>query len=350
MRRLLALFLCALPGLIWAAAPSGDEAARPDYSLWREFSVRRGSWTFVTENDKYFAGTDRHYTNGLKLLWLGETSLDESEEFIQGVANWVPTLRTDADQQRYKLGLALGQNIYTPEDTETTVLQPDDRPYAGWLYVAMLAQAQEKDGKMLRVVELSLGVVGPSALGRQAQNGWHDIIQVPHAQGWEHQLANEPALMLSWERRYRLHTLELGGRRVFDLIGRGRATLGNVHTHLAVGGKVRLGWNLPADFGADLIRPAGGAIANTGGQSGFSAHAFLSAEARLVGRNIFLDGNTWRYSHAVRKRPLIGDFSAGVVLTWPRFQITYTQDMRTREYRSQDKPDVFGSVAITFFR
>lgn len=349
-RTILALIVLAFLAPLTAPFACAEEAEKPNYSLWRQLSVRQGSWTFVTENDKYFAGTDRHYTNGLKILWLGETSLDESEEFIQGVAELIPTLNTDAKQQRYKLGLALGQNIYTPADTESPALQRDDRPYAGWLYASMLAQAQEESGKLLRVVELSLGVVGPAALGQQAQNGWHDIINVPHAQGWENQLQNEPGLMLSWERRYRLHTLQLDGRRIFDVIARARLTLGNVHTHLAAGAKVRLGWNLPPDFGADLIRPAGGAIANAGGLRGFSSHIYLSAEARGVVHNIFLDGNTWRDSHSVRKRPLMGDLSAGLVFTWPSFQITYTQDMRTKEFYGQEKRDVFGSIAVTFFR
>src|SRR5437868_1390157 len=34
----------------------------------------------------------------------------------------------------YKLGLSLGQNIYTPTDTDTTAALPNDRPYAAWLY------------------------------------------------------------------------------------------------------------------------------------------------------------------------------------------------------------------------
>ena len=266
------------------------------------------------------------------------------------MADFIPTLHTDADQQRYKVGLALGQNIYTPADTETAALIPDDRPYGAWLYGSLLAQAQEVDGRMLRVVELSVGMVGPSALGREAQNGFHSIINVPEAQGWANQLKDEPGLILSWERRRRLHAWEVDGRRWLDVIGRGRLTLGNVHTHAALGGRVRLGWNLPRDFGTDLIRPAGGAIANAGPSRGFSAHIFASAEVRAVARNIFLDGNTWRDSHSVDKRPVIGDLSAGLVLAWPAFQFTYTQDMRTREYYGQDKRDVFGSVAVTFFR
>ncbi len=338
-----ALALVALSLALGATARGGDDP------IWHDLSVRRGSFTLVTENDKYFAGTDRHYTNGFKLLWLGETTLDSSQEFLKKVSEFIPTLRGIEAQQRYKIGLALGQDIYTPTDTETAALIPTDRPYAGWLYASMIAQAQEKDGSMLRVVELSLGVVGPSALGQAAQNGWHDVIHVPHAQGWANQLHDEPGIMLSWERRYRNYTFVADGHRLFDFISRARITLGNVYTHVAAGARVRLGWNLPPDFGADLIRPAGGSMANARAKAGFSTHLFLSAEARAVARNIFLDGNTWRDSHSVDKKPFMGDLSAGLVVTWPRFQLTYTQDMRTKEFRSQPRNDVFGSIALTWF-
>ena len=65
-----ALALVALSLALGATARGGDDP------IWHDLSVRRGSFTLVTENDKYFAGTDRHYTNGFKLLWLGETTLD----------------------------------------------------------------------------------------------------------------------------------------------------------------------------------------------------------------------------------------------------------------------------------
>ncbi|HLP25359.1 MAG TPA: lipid A deacylase LpxR family protein, partial [Acidobacteriota bacterium] len=211
--------------LAWLAlaltAPFAIARAADDL-FWGSFAVEHGSWTLVTENDKYFAGTDRHYTNGFKAIWLGETTLHRSKEFLQRVANAIPTLRGVEAHQRYKVGLALGQEIFTPSDTETATLLSSDRPYAGWLYASMMAQAQERDGSLLRVVEVALGVVGPSALGRQAQNGWHDVINVPHAQGWANQLHDEPGLMLSWERRYRLYTVTLRQNRVFDVIGRAR--------------------------------------------------------------------------------------------------------------------------------
>jgi lipid A 3-O-deacylase len=311
------------------------------------------AFTLVTENDKYFAGTDRHYTNGLKLSFLGTTRLNESPDFIRRVTQLLPTLRADASRQLYKVGVSLGQNIYTPGDTETSTPDPLDRPYAGWLYGSFDFQAKSLDGKTLRMVEIAFGVVGPAALGREFQNGFHDIINVPHANGWDHQLKNEPGLILSWERRHRLLHFGLNASDDFsaDFIGRYGLSLGNIRTNIAGGFGARIGWRLPEDFGADLIRPSGGDEAPA---SATSIYFFGSTEVRGVARNIFLDGNTWRDSPSVDKRPVVADFNAGLVFRFPAhigsirgMQLAYIQNYRTKEFYGQLKRDVFGSISLT---
>jgi hypothetical protein len=313
-----------------------------------EITIRHSTLTVVSENDKYFAGTDRHYTNGFKLTWLGETDLNQSRQFVQLAAKIIPWMDPENVDWHYKVGLALGHNIYTPVDTDTPTLLPNDRPYAGWLYGSILLHAQLKN--QLRLVELSLGVVGPSAAGETIQNAWHDVIDVAHAQGWAHQLHDEPGFQLSWERRYRTWqwTEPTGSQFGVDLVLRHRVTLGNISSHLAGGAVVRVGWHLPADFGADLIRPGGGNTANDGGPQRFSAYVYASGEARVVARDIFLDGNTWGSSHSVDKRLLVADLNLGLVLYWPGFRIAYTQNYRTKEFYGQLRRDVFGSVGFSF--
>ena len=315
-----------------------------------EFRIRSSTFTVVSENDKYFAGTDRHYTNGLKLTWLGETNLNESHDFVQVAARFIPWMDPEHVDWRYKVGFALGQNIYTPADTDTAALIPGDRPYAASLYGSLILQAQLDN--QLRIVELALGVVGPSALGEEFQNAWHDVINVPHANGWAHQLRDEPGLRLTWERRYRTWSWTgpsapaLGA----DLVLRHRVSLGNVATHAAGGLVVRLGWRLPADFGPDLIRPGGGNDPIGGGPRRFGAYVYASGEARAVARDIYLDGNTWRDSHSVDKRPVVADLNLGLVFAWPRFRFTYTQNYRTKEFYGQPRRDVFGSIGFSLTR
>ena len=42
-----------------------------------------------------------------------------------------------------------------------------------------------------------------------------------------------------------------------------------------------------------------------------TALTFLGYDARLMARNIFLDGNTWKDSHRVDKRPFVHDIALG---------------------------------------
>jgi len=73
-----------------------------------------------------------------------------------------------------------------------------------------------------------------------------------------------------------------------------------------------------------------------------------------VVRNIFLDGNTWKASPSVHKRPLVGDLNVGLVSRFPwkvrslrGMQLAYTQSFRTKEFYGQLRVDVFGSISVS---
>ncbi|MEY2881714.1 MAG: hypothetical protein RLZZ15_4094, partial [Verrucomicrobiota bacterium] len=110
---------------------------------------------------------------------------------------------------------------------------------------------------------------------------------------------------------------------------------------------LRAGWNLPDDFGPDLIRSAAG---GAGPVRGVSAFLFASADARLVARDAFLDGNLFHRTQTVRKRPLVGDFSAGAALYLGWLHLAYTQNYRTLEFYAQKQRDVFGSISVSVVR
>ena len=93
------------------------------------------------------------------------------------------------DGEVYKLGLSLGQNLYTPVNTTTSAAQPADRPYAAWFYVGSTFQIYQPPrgataGRpalaRLDALEVNLGMVGPAAFGRQIQNNYHDQIGRAH--------------------------------------------------------------------------------------------------------------------------------------------------------------------------
>lgn len=306
-----------------------------------------GIFTFQWENDWFGGqGTDRHYTQGLRLSYLnGE---DRVWSRVARAARAVPFL---PDGARIRASYALGQNLYTPENIRSTDLVADDRPYAGWLYGAIGVVAT--NGSILDMLELSVGVVGPAALGEEVQSWIHRVIGSPHPEGWSHQLHNELALLLSYERKWRaklvypdppiLRRLGLGADVTPHLGG----ALGNVFIHASAGATIRLGRDLPADYGPPRIRPSPPGSEFFVPSRRIGGYLFAGVEGRAVARNIFLDGNTLADSHRVDKKPIVGDLQAGAALVVQRVRLGFTYVFRTEEFTLQRGGDRFGALTIS---
>jgi hypothetical protein len=339
----------SLPFLVLApAAFATAEPAPPPVDETRH----RGSLTIYSENDKYFAGTDRSYTNGFKLSWLsgdlrsltGDQTPAPARALARSLGRFVP------EACDYKAGLSFGQNIYTPEDTTATAYLPNDRPYAAWLYLGVAVhvlhpKTPDDLADRLDIFEINLGVVGPSALGEDVQNGFHDFIGVPRALGWGNQIHDEPGLNLIYERRYRFATEGARTGWGADTIPHLGFSLGNVFTYANAGAEFRAGWRLPPDFGSNLIRPSGDT--NPDRRPRFGAFLFAAFDGRAVARDITLDGNSFRSSPDIRKEPFVADLYAGLGFSFPRLQLRYAQAYRTKEFKGQDDRQVFGSLSAT---
>jgi hypothetical protein len=124
------------------------------------------------------------------------------------------------------------------------------------------------------------------------------------------------------------------------------AALGNVFTYANSGMELRLGWNIPKDFGASLMRPAGSTRLEIG--DGFSAYLFGAVDAKAVARDVFLDGNTFRDSHSIDKKVFVADLAGGVGISFKRLIVTWTQVLRTKEFDGQKDAHSFGAIALSF--
>jgi hypothetical protein len=314
------------------------------------------AWTFSLyfEND-LFSGTDRNYTNGVKLSWVSPdlSSYRKGAGLPDWAVPWVrrlPFVNTPGLQRN--VALSLGQSMYTPEDTDRATLVRDDRPYAGWTYGGIAFHS--KNESRLDTIEIQAGIVGPHAYAEETQRLVHELRGIDVPAGWDHQLDNEPGLVLIYERKIRVLDLRRAGGPGLDAITHLGAALGNVSTYANTGFELRAGWNLPSDFGDALIRPAGDTNAPVSardprlrGRRGLSLYAFGAASGRAVLHDVFLDGNTFTDSHSVDKEPLVGDLCAGVCLVYGRFKVSYAQVLRTREFERQDEHHTFGSVTLS---
>jgi hypothetical protein len=109
----------------------------------------------------------------------------------------------------------------------------------------------------------------------------------------------------------------------------------------------RIGYDLPDDYGPVRIEPSLPGSNFFAPASAFGWYLFAGFDARAVGRNIFLDGNSFESSRRVAKIPFVGDGQLGAALTFDRFRLTYTHVFRTKEFRTQPHSDQFGAINLS---
>lgn len=344
MRR---LFL--LPALLAAPMLPAEPIRQQPPAVTTERARSAPVFTFYLEND-FFGGQDRHYTNGLKFSWLSsDLSAWNRDGWRRRLVDRLPLIESADAQQNF--GFALGQNIYTPQDISRNPPDPADRPYAGWTYLEL--SFVSKTPGVMDMFTVQAGMIGPGSQADETQRAVHSWLSDEEPAGWAHQLRNEFGMNLVFERKWRLYARSFQGFVGADFVPHAGVSLGNVQTHANAGFTLRLGFNLPSDFGVRLI---GGTNANTplddrdprvAPDRAWSFFAFGGVDGRAVARDIFLDGNSFRDSPRVKREPLVGDAYYGLGLVFGPWELTYTEVMRSREFKGQVRNNYFGSVALS---
>ena len=340
--RLLAICLAGvvLLGTVSLACAADPELLGPAFNL-------------VAENDMVVR-TDRHYTHGTKFTLLGsEVALARTHPGFHFPV-WLAGLTPDLGSKPFatRIGVNLGQNIYTPTDIAVSTLQPQDRPYAGLLYASLLLQKRgttDAGTPLLENWRMDLGVIGQPSQAEEAQNTVHRVRNLGTANGWAHQLKTEPAFALRFQRTWRWAEGGAPDGWGWDFLPAAALSLGNIGTYAAFGGQVRAGWRLPGDFGVQIIDSTGApSMGRTRGEdTRRGIFAFAGGEGRAMAYNAFLDGNLWRASHHVSKFPLVADTKFGVVYAGRRFDVSLAQIIRTKEFVGQREVDAYGALSLS---
>jgi hypothetical protein len=316
-----------------------------------------------SENDgvyKLAGATDRHYTNGfgLGLTWRSDTA-----------KQWLDAALPASDGAAF--GLALVHKIHTPDVIDINPPDPEDRPYAGYLYGSAVVQRQVNDGRRAHydALRLDLGVVGPSAQAEAVQTAVHDTFFGDNPEGWDAQLGDEFAFQVQYQRKLRLDAgrFDLGGARLDgQLIPQFELEVGTVRR--TVGGSLlyRLGFGLPDDFGPDQLRdiqsltgdpfpaarndhPLGPGFRSRGGV--WSGYGFGRIGGHYAEWDTFLDGNYARDpSPSVERRPWVGKLEAGLAVGWSRgphsVEANYSVTWLTDEFEGQAGHNSFAALNL----
>ena len=285
------------------------------------------------------AGTDHDYTQGLKISYT--KTVDKNPEWA--------TLFTDETTQT-NLGFGISQKLFTPNGIEFSNLIADDRPYAAWLALETFYHFLNEDSSHL--IALSVGIIGPEAAGKNIQNWYHKATNYKLAEGWHHQLATEPTLELSYQQRLRFFEFNRGPEnKVFDTMAIYGGNVGNVFIDGYIGAMTRLGYSLPNDLGPTRPSMLSGErfiTKDEKNENKFYFYTFAGARIIGVGRNIFLDGNTFKSSHRVKKKPVVVENEMGVSANYKKMNFTWRFVTLTPEFEERSEYHNFASISISY--
>ncbi len=329
----------AVCGLLLAALFQTNIAALAEEKAPSEKSEPGGGLTLAIEND-VFAGTDKNYTNGVALHY----SFAPSD--TPRLSHWISDDLLGAKADAYvRTGIAIGHTIFTPQDTNADPAPPDQHPYAGYLFLRGTLLVDH--GDMADSVALDLGIVGPAAGGKWVQNNFHDLIDDDPSRGWDSQINNEPIINLNVSRRWRVPLLGDTEGLGVDTVPTIGGSLGNFRTAASAGAILRFGQDLSADYGPLRVQPSLFTRGLAGEPTPFAWYVFAGAAGHAVAYDITLDGNTFRDSASVDRKPFVGQISAGLVMRIYSVKIAYSMVSTTALFDGEGAAQRFGSINVT---
>ncbi|MGH7583435.1 MAG: lipid A deacylase LpxR family protein [Gemmatimonadales bacterium] len=275
---------------------------------------------------------DDEYTQGLQLsiAWSRRPLLR-----MPGILDGSACARDGDPRVRcVRLDAAIGQQMYTP-DVDSPQLLPGQRPYAGWLYVAV-GETSESVRDFDRL-DATVGVTGPPSLAESTQGVWHEWFGFRRPLGWSGQLPFETDFAVTWTHARELLPNGSRGASVAHLAPYGAVELGTLRTALDLGARIAIGFHPPATWPGDR-QPAGGGR--------FGVYLTAAAGGSGVVRNLFLDGDTFRPSGLVRKNFLVGSASLGIGISAGRVRLEATAVTMSREYPTQPAPHTYTSLSV----
>ena len=307
-------------------------------------------WSFsvLLENDSKFLnfvnpdhGTDRHYTNGVKISFGTHTQEDLARKWL----GLEPGFARGNEKLKTAIVGFLGQAIYTPDHVGKPAFRDsEDMPFAGWLYGGVSLQRANEivDGKAdFENFEFNIGVIGSSSKAGEAQNWIHEIFFAPEPKGWDGQLSDELAFDFRYQRKWKEVLWHFGEQGSSELIRQAGFTAGTVHRNANAGALWRIGYNLPDDFGPGSIEDTSAATGILRKEWG-SFYLFARGGIKAVEHNRFLS--------SLQAEPFLFEGQLGVVFEIYGLELSYSQTFMSDEFEGQGDSDSFNAATISYRR
>ena len=320
---------------------------------------------------------DGNFTNGVRLDLMGNFWKRLPTRFLLLEFPKPDTASSEDFDELYSF--SIGQEMYTPRDIKVVAIQPQDRPYAGWLYVSFGLTTVDVVRARKLTSSLNVGMMGPASFAAQTQSTIHNWIGSPHPEGWQNQVQN--ALGLNYAVRFEARPFSQL-HRAFDFIGLLEGNAGTVTNYVGGGFTLRIGqFNNYFQNAVGLYHPTAYidkaenkrlysqvqqrrdlkktekadysptvAVENLSNRK-CQLYFFMRPVARIMLDNSFLQGG-WRFRggnpytlHTEDITHFYVNVEYGGVVSIKRFQVAYTQSFRTKEFQFSDQQQ-WGKISL----
>lgn len=318
-------------------------------------SVESATWRFEFDNDLFF-----HKDNKLTNVWSLHRYSDIAQNrddikytpgALKGILKKLPGFTNEG--LVFRSGLGIGQIMQTPSDSTRTDLIINDVPYAG----AITAHGTwfAFNNKEFYGLEIICGLMGPLSMAEQTQKTAHKIFDSVDPKGWDNQLKTEPLLNINYMVKRKILSLGSPGGFSMDTAIGGNMGIGNLFTQASVSVDIRIGHNMTRGF-FYVPDPAGvfmNYLASLKPQNPAygSLYAGLSIRGTAFVRNELLDGNLFRNSHSVDKKPFVGSIAWGLYYEGKRLGVTLaaivcTDDVDTSKATAAEGDERLGIISL----
>lgn len=285
-------------------------------------------FSFITDNDLYTSvNRDRYYTSGIFLSYKYAAKNLKRKE-INRIYEW-----------------KIGHEMYTPQKAIVSNISLHDRPFAAYFYGSF---------GIMRVFEryifrtnLELGMVGPSALGRELQDVIHDIYGFKKAVGWQYQISD--GLGVNLDASF-IKSLFSGKKEQIDVNWISNASVGTVYTNIATGLYSRIGF-VPLQKISNSIAFDTHLKRNANQRKGES-FLFINPMLRYAFYDATLEGSLFNNSSIITKaiKPLVFHLQIGFLFTANRFNLGYVYHFSTSTSQGlvHDSGNSYGTISLSY--
>jgi lipid A 3-O-deacylase len=239
-----------------------------------------------------------------------------------------------------KYGIAIEQDVYTPNYIDRTEIQYGDHPFAGALFLKTFLTATNPARRERVSSLLSTGLIGPWAGGEGMQRAIHHWIHYTQPRGWHNQVSND--LALNYQLNYEKEFLSLAGR--LSLSAFNSLRVGTLSSK-ATAGLTLMAGNFYSPFGASSPGNDGSHNSPSAGGPGvprpkkFQWYMYDQPLVNAVGYDAALQGGIFDHSSPYTVsgsdlERLTFQNKYGIIVVFRRLFLEYYQTNLTKEFRT----------------